>query len=324
MSFSASCSTFPIGGRPELGELAALGVREVELRTADGLSLLAWYSAAARPAGRWSRISTAMAAISATAPSACARFARGGLWRADGRVSRLWRQPGRPDAKTGLYADGAAALDFLARRGHPAEPAGALRRVARIGCGRARWRRSARSRALILEAPFTSVAEVAQYHYSFVPASAAGARPFRLACEDRQCQGADPGAAWRARQGRPGALRPRAVRCGAATEGVLVRSRRPGTRISSGLAHSRRSSAFCGAGSADARAVDGFGDRVAILGVSLWATIPALAPEFPAISCLLWSTRCTRGRGRLVGGTFRGKMGALGPRQGRSIRTAPF
>jgi uncharacterized protein len=34
---------FPVGGRPELGELAALGVREVEVRTADGLSLLAWY-----------------------------------------------------------------------------------------------------------------------------------------------------------------------------------------------------------------------------------------------------------------------------------------
>ena len=46
------------------------------------------------------------------------------------------------------------------------------------------------------------------------------------------------------------------------------------------MAYSKRSSTFCDAGSADfIRAVDGLGDRVAILGVSLWATIPPLVPE---------------------------------------------
>ncbi len=36
---------FPGAGRPELGDLAALGVREITLKTADGLSLLSWYLA---------------------------------------------------------------------------------------------------------------------------------------------------------------------------------------------------------------------------------------------------------------------------------------
>jgi uncharacterized protein len=78
--------------------------------------------------------------------------------------------PGVPN-ETGLLADGAAALDFLAGEGIAAGriviygeslgsgvavPLAAQRQVA----------------ALILEAPFTSVAEVAQYHYSFIPAVA--------------------------------------------------------------------------------------------------------------------------------------------------------
>ena len=51
---------FPDLEHPELGDLAALGVREVSLRTVDELSL-----------ARSLHISTAMAAISGIAPSAC-------------------------------------------------------------------------------------------------------------------------------------------------------------------------------------------------------------------------------------------------------------
>ena len=46
------------------------------------------------------------------------------------------------------------------------------------------------------------------------------------------------------------------------------------------MAHSRQSSTFYGDEAADfIRAVDVLGDRVAILGVSLWATIPPLVPD---------------------------------------------
>jgi hypothetical protein len=52
-------------------------------------------------------------------------------------------------------------------------------------------------------------------------------------------------------------------------------------------------------------------DRVAILGVSLWATIPALAPSIARDKLALWLTRWPRGRGRRIGGLFRGRLRAL-------------
>ena len=61
----------------------------------------------------------------------------------------------------------------------------------------------------------------------------------------------------------------------------------------------------------DSRSVDGLGDRVAILGVSLWATISALASAVGGYNLPVWLTRRIHGRGRLGGGTFRGKMEAL-------------
>src|SRR5919201_1481044 len=41
-AFQRNLLYFPSGSRPELGALAKLGVREIEVRTGDGLFLLAW------------------------------------------------------------------------------------------------------------------------------------------------------------------------------------------------------------------------------------------------------------------------------------------
>jgi hypothetical protein len=70
-----------------------------------------------------------------------------------------------------LLADGAAALDFLTREG--IAPDRLVLYGESLGSGVA-VALAARHKvgALILEAPFTSVAEVAQYHYSFIPAAA--------------------------------------------------------------------------------------------------------------------------------------------------------
>jgi len=160
---------FPDTRHPELGDLAALGVREITLGTSDGLSLLAWYLPP-----RYGRPVIA--------------YFHGNGGHLGYRRERLWSfaehgfgvlmaeyrgyagNPGVP-TETGLLADGAAALDLLAREGIPPDRlviygeslgsgvAVALAAQYRIG-------------ALILEAPFTSVAEVAQYHYSFIPAAA--------------------------------------------------------------------------------------------------------------------------------------------------------
>ena len=76
--------------------------------------------------------------------------------------------PGRPSER-GLYTDARAALDFLARQGVTAD------RLVLYGesLGSAvavQMATEYEAAALILEAPMTSVAEVAQMHYPFVPA----------------------------------------------------------------------------------------------------------------------------------------------------------
>jgi hypothetical protein len=77
--------------------------------------------------------------------------------------------PGSP-SETGLYADGAAALDFLDHQG--IMPNRLVLYGESLGSGVAvRMAGQHEIAGLILEAPFTSVAQVAQYHYPFVPAS---------------------------------------------------------------------------------------------------------------------------------------------------------
>ena len=70
ISTSGSCCIFPDRSRPQLGELGRLGVREVQLTTADGLDVARpGICRRQRASGRSSSISTAMAATSATAPT---------------------------------------------------------------------------------------------------------------------------------------------------------------------------------------------------------------------------------------------------------------
>jgi uncharacterized protein len=77
--------------------------------------------------------------------------------------------PGTP-TEDGLSADGAAAVDFLGREG--ILPNRLVLYGESLGSGVAVTLAAQRDIAgLILEAPFTNVAEVAQHHYSFVPAS---------------------------------------------------------------------------------------------------------------------------------------------------------
>jgi uncharacterized protein len=160
---------FPGGARPELGELSELGVREVKLTTADGLSLLSWYLPPrdGRPLIAYFHGNGGHIGYRAERLRGFARYGYGALmveYRGYGG------NPGTP-SETGFHTDAAAALDFLARHG-----IGSDRIVLygeSLGSGVAVSLAAQRDVAgLILEAPFTSVAEVAQYHYSFVPASA--------------------------------------------------------------------------------------------------------------------------------------------------------
>jgi fermentation-respiration switch protein FrsA (DUF1100 family) len=160
---------FPGGGRPVLGELAAFGVREVGVTTADGLSLLSWYlpPRAGHPAIVYFHGNGGHIGYRAERLSWFARYGYGVLmleYRGYGANS------GAP-SEAGFYADGAAALDFLASCG--ITPNRIVLYGESLGSGVAVRLAAQREVAgLILEAPFTSVAEVAQYHYSFMPAAA--------------------------------------------------------------------------------------------------------------------------------------------------------
>ncbi len=154
--------------RPTLGELAGLGVREASVNTADGLALLAWYLPPARDRpiiayfhGNGGHIGYRAERLK--------RFASEGFGVLMAEYRGYGGNPGGP-GEAGLVADGLAALDFLRRERVPGE------RIVlwgeSLGSGvvvqLAAQRQAA---ALVLEAPFTSVAEVAQSHYPFLPAA---------------------------------------------------------------------------------------------------------------------------------------------------------
>jgi uncharacterized protein len=158
----------PRGGRPVLGELAALGVREVRVSTTDGLSLLSWYlpprdgrAVIAYFHGNGGHIGYRAELLR--------WFARDGYGMLMLEYRGYGGNPGTPN-ETGFHADGAAALEFLAGCG--VAPNRVVVYGESLGSGVAVPLAAQREVAgLILEAPFTSVAEVAQYHYSFIPAS---------------------------------------------------------------------------------------------------------------------------------------------------------
>lgn len=160
---------FPDLKRPGLGDLSELGVREVTLTTADGLSLLAWYlpPSGSQPViayfhGNGGHIGYRAGRLR--------WFAGVGYGVLMAEYRGFGGNAGIP-TETGLLADGAAALDFLAADG--IAPGRLVLYGESLGSGVAvSLAAQCEAAGLILEAPFTSVAEVAQYHYSFVPASA--------------------------------------------------------------------------------------------------------------------------------------------------------
>jgi fermentation-respiration switch protein FrsA (DUF1100 family) len=152
----------PDTARPNLAALQLPAAREVELRTADGLTLLAWWLP---PQGE--------------APVILYCHGNGGniAYRGDrmrffasrgfGALMLEYRgyggNPGRP-GEEGLYADARAALAFLDAAGIPAE-----RRVLygeSLGTGVAvKMAAEQAVGALVLEAPYTRLEDVGSVHF---------------------------------------------------------------------------------------------------------------------------------------------------------------
>jgi fermentation-respiration switch protein FrsA (DUF1100 family) len=153
--------------RPELAGLERIGVREVVLSTDDGLPLLSWYlpPRPGRPAivyfhGNGGHIGYRVERL--------LRFAREGYGVLMLEYRGYGGNPGAP-SEAGFYADGRAALGFLNREG--VAPNRLVLYGESLGSGVAVELAAQHDAAgLILEAPFTSVAEVAQHHFPYVPA----------------------------------------------------------------------------------------------------------------------------------------------------------
>ena len=154
--------------RPPLGPLAELGYREIALTTADGLSLLSWYRPP-REGGPAVAYFHGNGGNIGYRKDRMARFAEAGLGVLLLEYRGYGGNPGAP-SETGLYADAAAALDFLHQAGIPASRLVIYGES--LGSGVAVHMAAGQEiAALILETPFTRLADVASFHYPFVPVS---------------------------------------------------------------------------------------------------------------------------------------------------------
>ncbi|MBC6438984.1 MAG: alpha/beta hydrolase [Rhodospirillales bacterium] len=151
---------------PEIERSAIPGFREVTVTTADGLDLIAWYLGASdgKPVivmfhGNAGHIGHRTGKLAALAEAGHGLFLM--EYRGYGG------NPGKPD-EDGLYADGRAALDWLAAEGIAGD--GIVVYGESLGTGVAVAMAAEHDiAALVLEAPFDSLASVAGHHYWFVP-----------------------------------------------------------------------------------------------------------------------------------------------------------
>jgi fermentation-respiration switch protein FrsA (DUF1100 family) len=155
---------------PDVREPAAYGVPEMKvvwLSTADGLRLLAWYRP---PPGAQAPVLVYFHGnaghIGYRAPKV-----RPYLDAGYGVLLLSYRgysgNPGWP-SEEGLYADGRAALGFLSDEG--VAPGRLVLYGESLGAGVAvELARRTPVPAVVLEAPFSSVADVAAYHFPFIP-----------------------------------------------------------------------------------------------------------------------------------------------------------
>lgn len=153
--------------RPEPGEYGVPEMRAVTLETDDGLGLLAWW----RPPRDETRPVLAFFHGNAGHIGYRGEKLKPYLDRGWGVLLTAWRgysgNPGSPTER-GLYADGRAAVAFL--RGRDIAPSRVVAYGESLGAAVAvELARETRFGAVVLEAPFTSIADVAQGMYPFVP-----------------------------------------------------------------------------------------------------------------------------------------------------------
>lgn len=156
----------PTGQRPPLGPLAALSVQEVILHTGDGLGLFSWYL----PPPIGAPVIVYFHGNGGDVSFRGERLCRVGEVGFGGLLVEYRGYAGNPGVPTeaGLMADGRAALAFLDAQGVSPD-----RRVLygeSLGTGIAVQLAATHPvAAVVFESPYTSIADVAQYHYPWLP-----------------------------------------------------------------------------------------------------------------------------------------------------------
>jgi fermentation-respiration switch protein FrsA (DUF1100 family) len=160
---------FPAGKEPPSLERAGLAglMDPVKIVTADGLDLVAWYRS---PPNRNAPLIVLFHGNGGTIEIRAAK-AKTYISAGFGVLLPEYRgyggNPGSP-SETGIYADGRAALAFAAAQG--IAPDHWILLGESLGTGVAvQMATEQRVAALVLEAPYTSIADVAQGHFPFLP-----------------------------------------------------------------------------------------------------------------------------------------------------------
>ena len=228
-AFQRSLTYFPDPTRPTPAESDVPELAPVSLGTEDGLSLLAWY---APP-----RVSDApsLAYFHGNAGHIGMRgfkvraYLNAGL----GVLLTTWRgysgNPGTP-TEDGLYADGRAARAFL--RAHGCGDERQILYGESLGTGVAvHLAREAAPGALVLEAPFSSIVDIARGRFPLLPVGPLIVDRFDSAAKIGKVAAPGPDRARRARPDHPGPPRAQALQARSQAQGGRVhprgRPRRP-------------------------------------------------------------------------------------------------
>jgi uncharacterized protein len=156
----------PDRNRPSVATVGLAGVRDIFITTSDGLRLLAWY-APPHPGGTVIAYFHGNGGHIGYRAERLKRLVRAGFGALFLEYRGYGGNPGTP-TQDGLFADARAALDFLANQGIRAERT--VLYGESLGSGVAVQMASERPvAAVVLEAPYDSVAAVARRHYAFVP-----------------------------------------------------------------------------------------------------------------------------------------------------------
>jgi fermentation-respiration switch protein FrsA (DUF1100 family) len=170
--FQRSMLYYPDTLRPRLEDWRASDMEEVTLETEDGLSLNAWYRAAAAGKRTIVHFHGNAGHIGGRAIK-LRQFRDAGLGLLLVEYRGYGGNPGKP-SEEGLYRDARAALAFLTARG--LRPADLVLYGESLGSGvvvELAEKEAAAGRpvgAVVLEAPYSSMVDAGAYHYPYLPA----------------------------------------------------------------------------------------------------------------------------------------------------------